>query len=74
MSFLALFTQEDDGRFSVTVPALPGCFSEGETLEEAKENIQEAIELYLEDSDLKDEVTYNTQMVVSIDAPAKKYA
>ena len=74
MSFLALFTQEDDGRFSVSVPALPGCFSQGETLEEAKENIQEAIELYLEDEDLKAEVSYNTQMVVSIDAPLKKYA
>ncbi|MFA4814687.1 MAG: type II toxin-antitoxin system HicB family antitoxin [Candidatus Gracilibacteria bacterium] len=74
MSFLALFTQEDDGRFSVSVPALPGCFSQGETLEEAKENIQEAIGLYLEDDDLKKEVFYNTQMVVSIDVPLKKYA
>lgn len=73
MSFLALFTQEDDGRFSVSVPALPGCFSQGDTLEEAKENIQEAIGLYLEDEDLKEEASYNTQMVVSIDAPLKKY-
>jgi predicted RNase H-like HicB family nuclease len=30
------------------VPALPGCISEGETIEEALRNIREAIELYLE--------------------------
>ncbi|MEH2084102.1 MAG: type II toxin-antitoxin system HicB family antitoxin [Nostoc sp.] len=35
-------------RIHVRVPSLPGCISEGETVEEALENIQEAIELYLE--------------------------
>lgn len=73
MSFLTVFTQEDDGRFSVSVPNLPGCFSQGDTLEEAKRNIQEAIELYLDD-DLVEEPSYNIQMVVSIDVPLKKYA
>jgi predicted RNase H-like HicB family nuclease len=38
----------DEGGFTVYVPALPGCISEGETEEEALANIQEAIELYLE--------------------------
>jgi predicted RNase H-like HicB family nuclease len=33
---------------SCYVPSLPGCVSEGETVEEALGNIQEAIELYLE--------------------------
>jgi len=33
------------------VPSLPGCISEGETVEEALENIKEAISLYLEVSD-----------------------
>lgn len=32
---------------SVSVPALPGCWSEGETLEEALDNIQDAIREYL---------------------------
>ncbi|MEK9159443.1 MAG: type II toxin-antitoxin system HicB family antitoxin [Patescibacteria group bacterium] len=73
MSFLTVFTQEDDGRFSVSVPTLPGCFSQGDTLEEAKRNIQEAIELYLDD-DLVEEPSYNIQMVVSVDVPLKKYA
>ena len=38
----------DEGGFTVYVPSLPGCISEGETREEALENIREAIELYLE--------------------------
>jgi predicted RNase H-like HicB family nuclease len=38
----------DEGGYTVYVPSLPGCISEGETIEEALTNIQEAIELYLE--------------------------
>ncbi|MBW4688271.1 MAG: type II toxin-antitoxin system HicB family antitoxin [Komarekiella atlantica HA4396-MV6] len=38
----------DEGGYTVSVPSLPGCISEGETIEEALENIQEAMELYLE--------------------------
>jgi predicted RNase H-like HicB family nuclease len=48
----------DDGGFTATVPVLPGCVSEGETVEEAMANIQEAIELYLEpigDTDVEGE-------------------
>jgi len=43
-----LFEPSDEGGYTVSVPALPGCISEGETLEEARWNIREAIELYLE--------------------------
>ncbi len=39
---------EDDGGFSVSVPALPGCYTQGETREEAIEMAREAIELHLE--------------------------
>jgi predicted RNase H-like HicB family nuclease len=49
MSFPVQFTQEDDGRFSVTCPVLQGCRSQGDTLEEARANIREAIALVLED-------------------------
>jgi predicted RNase H-like HicB family nuclease len=38
----------EEGGFTVYVPSLPGCISEGGTEEEALKNIQEAIELYLE--------------------------
>jgi len=38
----------DEGGFTVYVPSLPGCISEGDTKEEALANIKEAIELYLE--------------------------
>ncbi len=43
-----VLTPEEDGRYSVAVPALPGCTSQGETREEALTMIREAIELYLE--------------------------
>ena len=39
---------EEDGGFSVTVPALTGCASQGKTREEALAMIREAIEVYIE--------------------------
>ena len=47
--FNAVFLGENDGGYSVSVPAMPGCFSQGDTFEVAVENIKEAVELYLED-------------------------
>lgn len=44
-----VFEPSEDGGYTVYVPALPGCVSEGDTLDEARENIREAIALYLED-------------------------
>lgn len=38
----------EEGGYTVEVPSLPGCISEGDTYEEALANIQEAIELYIE--------------------------
>lgn len=48
LDFNAVFHEEERGGYSVSVPALPGCFSQGDTFEKAAENIREAIELYLE--------------------------
>ena len=45
------FAPSDEGGYTVYVPALPGCISEGDTLEEARRNIREAIELYFEPSE-----------------------
>jgi predicted RNase H-like HicB family nuclease len=38
----------EEGGYTVYVPSLPGCISEGDTKEDALANIREAIELYLE--------------------------
>ena len=48
MRFKIVLEPSDEGGYTVFVPSLPGCISEGETVEEALKNIQEAIELYLE--------------------------
>ncbi len=50
MKLNVVLEPSDEGGFTVYVPALPGCISEGETEEEAMTNIREAIELYLEDT------------------------
>lgn len=51
MNLRVVLEPSDEGGFTVWVPALPGCISEGETAEEAMKNIREAIELYLEAAD-----------------------
>jgi len=48
MKLKVILEPSDDGGFTVHVPALPGCVSEGNTREEALGNIKEAIALYLE--------------------------
>ena len=45
----AVFAEDPDGGYTVSVPELRGCVSQGNTFEEALSNIKEAIELYLED-------------------------
>ncbi|HEV2971059.1 MAG TPA: type II toxin-antitoxin system HicB family antitoxin [Pirellulales bacterium] len=39
---------QSDGGYHAAWPALPGCHSEGDTLDEATANIREAIEVYVE--------------------------
>lgn len=46
--FEVVLTPEEEGGYSVSVPALPGCVSQGQTREEALSMIREAIELYVE--------------------------
>jgi predicted RNase H-like HicB family nuclease len=45
--FKIILEKENDNGYSVSVPALPGCASQGETVEECLSNAKEAIELYL---------------------------
>ena len=48
MEIKIVLEKQDEGGFTVYVPSLPGCVSQGETIEEALKNIREAIELYLD--------------------------
>ena len=51
MRVRAVLEPSDEGGYTVYVPSLPGCISEGDTLEEAQANIREAIELFMEPAD-----------------------
>ena len=51
MTLKVVLESSDEGGFTVDVPSLPGCISEGDTIEEALRNIKEAIELYHETED-----------------------
>ncbi|RLG22186.1 type II toxin-antitoxin system HicB family antitoxin [Methanosarcinales archaeon] len=48
MRLKVVLEPSDEGGYTVYVPSLPGCISEGDTIDEALANIGEAVELYLE--------------------------
>ena len=48
MEFVVYLEKDEKEGYTVSVPALPGCISEGETREEALENIKDAIKGYIE--------------------------
>lgn len=48
MKLRVVLEPSDEGGYTVYVPSLPGCISEGENIDDALTNIQDAIELYLE--------------------------
>jgi predicted RNase H-like HicB family nuclease len=54
MTLKAIIHPAEEGGFWAEVPALPGCLTQGETLDELKANLREAIELWLS---VDDEVT-----------------
>ena len=47
MKFRVVIQQDEDGKFVAQCPTLPGCWSQGDTHDEAKRNIADAIEGYL---------------------------
>jgi antitoxin HicB len=49
IKYLVTLREAEEGGYTVEVPALPGCISEGATYEEALANIREAIVAYLEE-------------------------
>ncbi len=48
MKFMVMLEPAEEGGFNVSVPALDGCFTQGETEEESLKNAKEAILCYLE--------------------------
>jgi predicted RNase H-like HicB family nuclease len=48
MLFNVILETAEEGGYNVTVPALDGCFTQGDTESEALENAKEAISCYLE--------------------------
>lgn len=60
LNYNVIFEEQVNGGYAVWVPDLPGCASQGETLDEAKRNIEEAITLYLEDAP-KDTISSTSQ-------------
>ena len=56
LQFKVLIERDEDGLYVASVPELPACYTQGETLEEARQRIKEVIELVLkEDKDLRKE-------------------
>jgi predicted RNase H-like HicB family nuclease len=48
MTLKVILEPSDEGGFTAVIPSLPGCISEGDTLDDAMINIREAIDLYLD--------------------------
>ena len=49
LTYKILLHKEPEGTYTVSVPALPGCITFGETVEQAIQMAKEAIELYIEE-------------------------
>jgi predicted RNase H-like HicB family nuclease len=64
MRFKVVLEPSEAGGYTLFVPSLPGCISEGESVEDALGNIQEAIELYLEP--VEDDWVFDKQAMVQV--------
>jgi len=49
MRYIAVLEKDIDGGYVASVPALPGCVSQGANRDETLDNIREAIQLYIDD-------------------------
>ncbi len=62
--FKVIIEPDETGGYVVSCPSLPGCYSQGETIEEALKNIKEAIELCLEEMEERGEEIPDTSRVL----------
>jgi predicted RNase H-like HicB family nuclease len=63
--------KEEDGRWSASIPALPGCSSWGYSPQESLDNIKDAAEIYIEDmKDAGEVLPAPSDEIELIEAPA----
>lgn len=63
MKLKVIIHKAEEGGYWAEVPALRGCFSQGETLDEMKANIKEAIEAYLDEDVTEDQLEADSQVL-----------
>ena len=66
LEFNVVILEDETGGYVALVPELPGCHTQGDTLEEVMSNIKEAIELYLETITPKEREELLARKVVSV--------
>lgn len=70
LEYSVIIHEAEEGGHWVEVPALPGCYSQGESIEETLENVKEAIALYLEAiMDDKRDIPRNSDVVFQVTVP-----
>lgn len=70
LEYSVIIHEAEEGGHWVEVPALPGCYSQGESIEETLENVKEAITLYLETIvDEERDIPRNSDVVFQVKVP-----
>ncbi len=64
MKFNVVIEEAEEGGYNITVPALDGCFSQGNSMDEALANAKEAIICYLEGIEKLNEIKTKPELVV----------
>ena len=72
LEYSVIIHEAEEGGHWVEVPALPGCYSQGESIEETLENVKEAISLYLETlMDDERDIPHDTDVVFQVTIPVE---
>lgn len=69
LNFRVIIEQDEDGLFIAEVPALPGCYTQGKSYEEALLRVKEVIELCLEEA--KNNASYRSKIDLSEEPQSK---
>lgn len=64
MRFNVILEEADEGGYCVKVPALSGCYTQGETIDEAMTNAKEAIVCYLEGLEKVNQIKSSPEFMV----------